>query len=160
MAVSDAEIDSEVTYQCQYLASLFKGGHYPSFCNMYVVKRVANAFWDEYKKLDHDALADAYEEFDENYRNTYTQKHQYGNYDVSETVTIDKEIEHRDIIQEVHKMVYDNIDRKIIMMILEGLTYDEIAQKLGISKMDITRRMRAVGQRYKEQENLNDSKKC
>ena len=50
-------------------------------------------------------------------------------------------------------MAKDNIDRKIITMILEGLTYDEIASKLKISKGTIAKRMKAIGDRIKEKEN-------
>ena len=50
-------------------------------------------------------------------------------------------------------MAKDNLDRKIIMMILEGLTYDEIALKLKISKGTIANRMKAIGDRIKEKEN-------
>ena len=50
-------------------------------------------------------------------------------------------------------MAKDNIDRTIIMLILEGLTYDEIALKLNISKGTISKRMKAIGDKIKEKEN-------
>ena len=71
-AVSDAEIDSEITYQCQYLASIFRGGNYPAFCDRYVSKRVVSELWREYRLLDHVALADAYRDFDEGYEDEYS----------------------------------------------------------------------------------------
>ena len=74
--VTDAEIDSEITYQCQYLASIFRGGHYPAFCNSYVTKRAVAEFWHEYKLLGHSVIADSYEEFDDNYSNAYQTSHQ------------------------------------------------------------------------------------
>ena len=49
-------------------------------------------------------------------------------------------------------MAKDNIDRTIIMLILEGLTYDEIALKLNISTKTIQRRMKAIGDKIKEKE--------
>ena len=55
--------------------------------------------------------------------------------------------------ENIKKMAKDNIDRKIITMILEGLTYDEIASKLKISTKTIQRRMKAIGDRIKEKEN-------
>ena len=55
--------------------------------------------------------------------------------------------------ENIKNMAKDNIDRKIIMMILEGLTYDEIASKLKISTKTIQRRMKAIGDRIKEKEN-------
>ena len=55
--------------------------------------------------------------------------------------------------ENIKNMAKDNIDRKIIMMILEGLTYDEIASKLQISKGTIAKRMKAIGDRIKEKEN-------
>ena len=151
--VTDAEIDSEITYQCQYLASIFRGGHYPAFCNSYVTKRAVAEFWHEYKLLDHSVIADSYEEFDDNYNNAYQTSHQYGEYDVDAYTTIDDEIENNDMMENIKNMKKDNIDRTIIMLILEGLTYDEIALKLKISKGTIAKRMKAIGDKIKEKEN-------
>ena len=151
--VTDAEIDSEITYQCQYLASIFRGGHYPAFCNSYVTKRAVAEFWHEYKLLDHSVIADSYEEFDDNYSNAYQTSHQYGEYDVGSYTTIDDEIENNDMTENIKNMAKDNIDRTIIMLILEGLTYDEIALKLNISKGTIAKRMKAIGDKIKEKEN-------
>ena len=55
--------------------------------------------------------------------------------------------------ENIKNMAKDNLDRKIIMMILEGLTYDEIASKLKISKGTIANRMKAIGDKIKEKEN-------
>ena len=55
--------------------------------------------------------------------------------------------------ENIANMARDNIDRKIITLILEGLTYDEIASKLKISKGTIANRMKAIGDRIKEKEN-------
>ena len=151
--VTDAEIDSEITYQCQYLASIFRGGHYPAFCNSYVTKRAVAEFWHEYKLLDHSVIADSYAEFDDDYSNAYQTSHQYGEYDVDAYTTIDNEIENKDMMENINNMTKDNIDRTIIMLILEGLTYDEIALKLNISKGTITKRMKAIGDKLKEKEN-------
>lgn len=151
--VTDAEIDSEITYQCQYLASIFRGGHYPAFCNSYVTKRVVAEFWHEYKLLDHSVIADSYAEFDDDYNNSYQTSHQHGEYDVGSYTTIDGEIEKNDMMENIKNMAKDNIDRTIIMLILEGLTYDEIALKLNISTKTIQRRMKAIGDKIKEKEN-------
>lgn len=151
--VTDAEIDSEITYQCQYLASIFRGGHYPAFCNSYVTKRAVAEFWHEYKLLDHSVIADSYAEFDDDYNNAYQTSHQYGEYDVGSYTTIDNEIENKDMMENINNMTKDNIDRTIIMLILEGLTYDEIALKLKISKGTIAKRMKAIGDKIKEKEN-------
>ena len=152
-SVSDAEIDSEITYQCQYLASIFRGGHYPAFCNSYVAKRVVAELWNEYKLLDHVAVFDAYADFGNNYRDSYSTAHQHGEYEVDAYTTIDEEIENNDMMECIKDMAKDNLDRTIIMLILEGLTYDEIAFKLKISKGTIAKRMKAIGDRIKEKEN-------
>lgn len=55
--------------------------------------------------------------------------------------------------ENIKNMAKDNIDRTIIMLILEGLTYDEIALKLNISTKTIQRRMKAIGDKIKEKEN-------
>ena len=151
--VTDAEIDSEITYQCQYLASIFRGGHYPAFCNSYVTKRAVAEFWHEYKLLDHSVIADSYAEFDDDYNNAYQTSHQYGEYDVDAYTTIDNEIENNDMMENINNMTKDNIDRTIITLILDGLTYDEIALKLNISTKTIQRRMKAIGDKIKEKEN-------
>lgn len=151
--VTDAEIDSEITYQCQYLASIFRGGHYPAFCNSYVTKRAVAEFWHEYKLLDHSVIADSYAEFDDDYSNAYQTSHQYGEYDVDAYTTIDNEIENNDMMENINNMTKDNIDRTIITLILDGLTYDEIALKLNISTKTIQRRMKAIGDKIKEKEN-------
>ena len=151
--VTDAEIDSEITYQCQYLASIFKGGHYPAFCNSYVVKRVVAELWNEYKLLDHAAIFDAYADFENNYKDSYSTMHQHGEYEVDAYTTIDDEIETNDTMECIKDMAKDNLDRTIIMSILEGLTYDEIALKLNISTKTIQRRMKAIGDKIKEKEN-------
>ena len=151
--VTDAEIDSEITYQCQYLASIFRGGHYPAFCNSYATKRAVAELWNEYKLLDHDAVQDAYAEFDDDYNDSYSTTHQHGEYDVGSYTTIDDEIENNDMTENIKNMAKDNIDRTIIMLILEGLTYDEIALKLNISTKTIQRRMKAIGDKIKEKEN-------
>lgn len=65
--VSDEEIDSEITFQCQYLASIFKFGSYVAYCNEFVAKRAANALWREYKALDHDVIVQAFRDYDDDY---------------------------------------------------------------------------------------------
>lgn len=57
------------------------------------------------------------------------------------------------MMENINNMAKDNIDRTIIMLILEGLTYDEIALKLNISKGTIANRMKAIGDKIKEKEN-------
>ena len=57
------------------------------------------------------------------------------------------------MMENINNMTKDNIDRTIIMLILEGLTYDEIAFKLKISKGTIAKRMKAIGDKIKEKEN-------
>ena len=57
------------------------------------------------------------------------------------------------MMENINNMAKENIDRTIIMLILEGLTYDEIALKLNISTKTIQRRMKAIGDKIKEKEN-------
>lgn len=153
-AVTDAEIDSEITSQCIYLAKLFKGGSYVAYCNEFVTKRALNTFFDEYRKLNHAAIVESIQEYEDDYRDSYTIAHQYGDYDVDDKVTIDEEIENSDIVESVKSMAKDNIDKQIIVMILDGSTYDEIAAKLNITKGTITNRMKAIGAKLKADENF------
>ena len=145
--VTDAEIDSEITAQCIYLAKLFKGGSYVAYCNEFVTKRALNTFFDEYRKLNHAAIVESIQEYEDDYRDSYTIAHQYGDYDVDDTVTIDEEIENTDIMETIKNMAKDNIDKQIIMMILDGMIYDEIAKSLNISTKTIQRRMKDIGKK-------------
>ena len=151
--ITDEEIDSEITYLCQYLASKFKFGSYIAYCNKFVTKLVVDAIWREYMLLDHGALADAYADFEESYEEEYSAQRQYGEYDANAYTAIEDEIENKDMTENIKNMAKDNIDREIIALILEGMTYDEIASKLKISTKTIQRRMKAIGDRIKENEN-------
>lgn len=151
--VTDEEIDSDITYFCQYLASKFKFGSYIAYCNKFVTKLVVDSLWGEYMLMDHGALADAYADFDEDYEDEYSAQRQYGEYDADSYTAIEDEIENRDMTENIKNMAKDNLDRTIIMSILEGLTYDEIALKLKISKGTIAKRMKAIGDKIKEKEN-------
>ena len=62
--ISDNEIVSEITIRCLELAEKFKGGFFPSYCDLYVVCEVVKRMWNEYKKIDHSLIADAYDEFE------------------------------------------------------------------------------------------------
>ena len=55
--------------------------------------------------------------------------------------------------ENIENMAKDGIDSEIITLILEGMSYDEIASKLKISTKTIQRRMKAIGDRIKEKEN-------
>ena len=151
--VTDEEIDSEITYFCQYLASKFKFGSYIAYCSKFVTKLVVDSIWREYRLLDHGALADAYRDLDEDYEDEYSAQRQYGEYDADAYTAIEDEIENKDMTENIKNMAKDNIDKTIISLILEGLTYDEIASKLNISKGTIAKRMKAIGDRIKEKEN-------
>lgn len=151
--VTDEEIDSEITYFCQYLASKFKFGSYIAYCSKFVTKLVVDSIWREYILLDHGALADAYADFEEDYEDEYSAQRQYGEYDADAYTAIEDEIENRDMTENIKNMAKDNIDKTIIQLILEGMAYDEIASKLKISTKTIQRRMKAIGDRIKEKEN-------
>lgn len=142
--VTDDEIDSEITYQCQYLSSIFRGGNYPAFCNRYVVNRVVTEFWNEYKLLDHDSIIDAYKEFENDYVDSYTVSRQYGEYATNAYSTIDNKIENNDIAENLKTIANDSVGRQIVQMWLEGFPYEVIAQKLKISTKTIQRRIKEI----------------
>lgn len=142
--VTDDEIDSEITYQCQYLSSIFRGGNYPAFCNRYVVNRAVAEFWNEYKLLDHDSIIDAYKEFENDYADSYNVSHQYGEYTTNAYSTIDDKIENNDIAENLKTIANDSIGRQIVQLWLEGFPYEVIAQKLNISTKTIQRRIKEI----------------
>ena len=76
--ISDNEIVSEITVRCLELAEKFKGGFFPSYCDLYVVCEVVKRLYKEYKKLDHSLIADAYRELEDG--EDYVQHHQYIEY--------------------------------------------------------------------------------
>ena len=51
--ISDNEIVSEITDRCLELAEKFRGGFFPSYCDLYVVCEVVKRLYNEYKKIDH-----------------------------------------------------------------------------------------------------------
>lgn len=124
MAVSDAEIDSEITAQCIYLASIFRGGSFPAYCNEYVVRRAAAVFRREYRALDHGLIAEAYEEYEDDYESAYVQKRQYGTYDIDEQTPAGEYIEIRNLVECAMKSAKDDIEKRVLELILDGFTYE------------------------------------
>ena len=78
--ISDIEIESELNVQGMYLSSIFKGGDFIGYFARYAVKKVVDAIWSEYKKIDHTALEDAIKEFEDGY--DYTESKQYIRYEM------------------------------------------------------------------------------
>ena len=78
--ISDMEIESELNAQGMYLSSIFNGGDFIGYFSRYAVKRVVDAIWSEYKKIDHTALEDAINEYEDGY--DYTESKQYIRYEM------------------------------------------------------------------------------
>ena len=78
--ISDMEIESELNAQGMYLSSIFNGGDFIGYFARYAVKRVVDAIWSEYKKIDHTALEDAINEYEDGY--DYTESKQYIRYEM------------------------------------------------------------------------------
>lgn len=150
MNVSNDEIDSELADQAICRAKSFKGGDFCRYVNQYIVKDVVRTIWAEYKKLDHDAIAQAYDEFDSEYADSYECRRGHGYADIEETTVIDKKLIDVLTIKEIYTMnKYCKIS-PILMMVFNGMSFDEIGRVLGISKMEVSRRLRKIGDDYKE----------
>lgn len=148
--ITDKEIYSEITHQCLYLSNKFKGGSYPAYCNQFVVIRCINSFWSEYKKLDHQLVVDAYEDFENG--EDYTEKHIIIGTDISAKSTLDERHEKTEMMTAVYDAAI-KLDKltegyyqyaAIVDYMRMGMSMDEIAKELGTYKMEISRRFATI----------------
>lgn len=147
--ISDNEIVSEITIRCLELAETFKGGFFPSYCDLYVVCEVVKRLWNEYRKLDHSLIADAYEEFENG--EDYVQQRQYVDYvEPYAPNQIYDILERNDILSQL----FDNAtaDDKIILRLRfnQGKTLDEIAEVFGITKQALSKKLNKLISKIKD----------
>ena len=148
--ISDNEIVSEITIRCIELAEKFKGGFFPSYCELYVVCEVVKRLYKEYKKLDHSLIADAYRDLEEG--EDYVQHHQYIEYvDAQIPTSIYYTIDLNDVKQQLFAKA--NNEEKIIlrMWFNQGKTIEEIAQSFGITKQALSKKLNKLISKIKEQ---------
>lgn len=163
--ITDAEIDSEITMQCQYLAKNFKGGSYQAYCNLYVEKLVLKALYKEYKLLDHKALANALNDFDESYKDSYAVQSQIvnGYKIVQKKLDDDYAVDKWTKMYEVAFVLDKQTDwlhsyAEIVDMLKMKMSYREIAEDLNVSKDTICKRIAKIVERVKAtEEEINEA---
>lgn len=150
--LSREEISSEVNATFIKLIKLFvpkvDGLSVTSYCYKYAEKYTFQHLMNEYSKLKKQvsyeiAFAEKYESDDEQF------KHQYGYYEIEPFTTIDKEIEQHSIIDQLLSIA-NPLDRKIMNMILNDLTYEQIGNKLKISRQAVSRRLKKYRNIFKK----------
>ena len=148
--ISDNEIVSEITVRCLELTEKFKGGFFPSYCDLYIVCEVVKRLYKEYKKLDHSLIADAYEDFENG--EDYVQHHQYIEYvDTQIPTSIYDTIDLNDVKSQLFAKA--NNEEKIIlrMRFNQGKTIEEISQSFGITKQALSKKLNKLISKIKEQ---------
>ena len=147
--ISDNEIVSEITVRCLKLAETFKGGFFPSYCDLYVVCEVVKRLWNEYKKIDHSVIADAYDEF-ENGEN-YTETPVVIAIDPSYKYVEDRKCKIRQLTSVYQSAI--RLDREtegyyqyasIVDDMRMGMSMRDIARDLNTNAMEISRRFATI----------------
>ena len=147
--ISDNEIVSEITVRCLELAETFKGGFFPSYCDLYVVCEVVKRIWNEYKKIDHSVIADAYDEFENG--DDYTETPVVVAIDPSYKYVDDRNRKIRQLTSVYESAIRLDTQTEgyyqyaaIVDDMRMGMSMDEIANELGTYKMEISRRFATI----------------
>lgn len=149
--VTDDEIYSEITQFCCYLSDIFTGGHYPSFCNRFVVSKVTQIIWKEYNKLDHSSLDRAMDDFETGYEDSYTESHQIVKASLDRSKTEYEKMKRSQLIEDIKSLATDDITKMIIKYKLEGIDdLRTIASKIGISKDSVARKLKTLKDKLNE----------
>lgn len=150
------EIKSEAYYKLSYLIQQYddsKGVPIENYCFKYLEKLVINELKKEeksikrynfdlkyYKKYDLDG--------DKRYDNIlnicldYFQAHQIIEADISQSnISLENHIEQQDLIKSILNKS-NKLDKAIMLRIYAGESYDDIANDIGISKGEISKRMK------------------
>lgn len=147
--ISDNEIVSEITVRCLELAEKFKGGFFPSYCDLYVVCEVVKRMWNEYKKIDHSLIADAYDEFENG--EDYTETPVVVAIDPSYTYVEDRKYKIRQLTSVYESAI--RLDREtegyyqyaaIVDDMRMGMSMRDIARDLNTNAMEISRRFATI----------------
>lgn len=149
--ITDEEIVSELTIRCIELTKNFKSGFFPCYCERYghIVEEVVKRMWEEYRKLDHSLIADAYDEYENG--EDYTETPNVVVIDTSYTYVDDRKRKIRKLTAVYEAAIRLDKDTEgyyryaeIIDDMRMGMSMDEIADEFGTYKMDISRRFTAI----------------
>ena len=148
--ISDNEIVSEITIRCLELAEKFRGGFFPSYCDLYVVCEVVKRLYKEYKKLDHSLIAAAYRDWEEG--EDYVQHHQYIEYvDTQVPTSIYDTIDLNDVKSQLFAKASNEEKIMLRMRFNQGKTIEEIAHSFGITTQALSKKLNKLISKIKEQ---------
>jgi DNA-directed RNA polymerase specialized sigma24 family protein len=141
--ISLDELKSEVYSEMGYLINNYKAGDrsLKTYIFEYLQKRVITNIFNDYNKVHSDYLKYIDAGLD---KETNNENHQYGEYDFVDKKDITQQLEENDLIKNVYSIA-NKIDKMIMEMIYDGISYEIISKEIGISKGEITKRMRKYG---------------
>lgn len=131
------EIEAEIIHQMMILSKSFDGkrDNYLGYAKQYVILRTVQAITREHINISRCNIDDMYNADDNN-----EIKHQVLKYENEYNRTLSQKKMIADDILSIVDMM-DDMDKKIAHMIIDGLTQDEISDKLGISQQAISKRL-------------------
>lgn len=142
LRLSFDELRSDCYSKCGYLVNNYRPGErsLKSYVFEYLDKKVIDAILSDYKNCKQAELsyidAGTY-----NDKGDYVESHEYGEYEVSQFTDERKNIENKlDVNQLLDKM--PKLDKMIAELIMEGKSYREIADEIGMSQVAVMKRMK------------------
>lgn len=142
LRLSFDELRSDCYSKCGYLVNNYRPGErsLKSYVFEYLSKKVVDSIISDYRNCKQAELsyidAGTY-----NDKGDYVEPHEYGEYEVAKFTDERKTLETKlDVNQILDKM--PKIDKMIAELIMDGKSYREIADEIGMDKMTIQRRMK------------------
>lgn len=147
--ISFNELRNECYIKCGRLVGSYKPGErsLKSYVFEYLRGNVLNSIYADYRK-HHSAVLSYIDEGTYNDDGEYIEKHEYGEYDVAKFIDDTKRLEDIDSIKTVYEKA-NKIDKLIIDLILDGKNITDVANDIGMSRMQIYRRLQKY-QKYIE----------
>ena len=139
--ISDIEIESELNSQGMYLSSIFNGGDFIGYFARYAVKRVVDAIWSEYNKIDHTELQDAINEYEDGY--DYNEYKQYIRYEMDRAKSNESKKQDQLLVNDIFDIV-TGIDKIICNLVMDGKSNREIAKIVGLDDKTIGNRLHKI----------------
>ena len=141
LCLSFDELRSDCYIKCGNLVSNYKPGQLSlkSYVFEWLEKQVCKAIHDDYQKHKKTALTyiDAGTYNDDG---DYVEPHEYGEYEVAAYFDDKKKYESYEALKTIYEKA-NKVDQMIIDMLLDGKDMSEVSDEVGISRMQIYRRL-------------------
>ena len=130
------EIEAEIMHQMMILSKSFdnKKDNYLGYAKQYVIVRTVQAITRDHKNISRCNIDDMYNDDNNEI------KHQIVKYEMEYNRTLSQKTLIADDILSIVDMM-DDTDKKIAHLIIDGLTQEQISDKLGISQQAISKRL-------------------